>query len=640
MTLNDVKQTVRAALKGKEFDSTVLAKTLNLAKKVYYNNGGGLPPKVVEWFEDTITDEVFDTLEDILRENYPKSPYFKNNIGAPVSTKSNASMRKTELPVFMPSLDKIKPDSARLESFIKKGPFVISAKLDGVSLLIQTKGKKLYTRGNGSVGQDISYLWDILNLPKNPGGNYTIRAEMIISKEAFEANKKAFASKGREAKNARNTMSGLVNAGTASKLFKHVDVLCYAIIGKKPSEAFSILEKLGFNTPFWKVMKVLDLDTLNKYLMKVKNGGYEADGLVVAKDVVEIPKTTNPVNTVAFKNNTFADTKEFKVKKVLWEPSKHGLLKPVLSLVPQILDGVTISKCTAFNGKFVYDNKLGPGASVKLVRSGGVIPHVLDVVKKAPKPQMPEEYEWAGADIKLPDVENNDTVAIKKIAYFFRYLGAEGISKKFFQKLYSEGYTTLKDVLTITKKQLLSLPGIQDKSASSIYNEIQKTKEATLANYMAASGCFPSTVAATRINTVLSKFPDILSAKPKEMALHVASIPGFSTITTKGFVLGATKFKEWLFDLKGIISIKKEVKPKVKSSKLKGLNVVPTGFRFDAATKKHIEENGGKVSDNITKDTTVLVVKDTSKESSKTKKARSLGISIESLEDFMKRILK
>lgn len=634
MTLFDIKKNLRALFSNKKFDTEILAKTLLIAKKVYYNSGDNLPPKVIDWFETNITDDVFDFLEEKLREAEPNSSYFDNNIGAPVS---NASARKTKLPVPMPSLDKIKPDSKHLLSFIKKGPFVISAKLDGVSLLICTKGK-LYTRGNGTVGQDISHLWDILGLPRNIKGDYTIRAEMIISKENFEANKSLFSPKGGEAKNARNTMSGLVNSGKVSRLFKYVDVLGYSVLGKKPSEAFPLMEKLGFKTAYWKVMKSLNLDLLNKYLVKVKEGDYDADGLVVSKDVIELPKETNPVNTLAFKNNATNDTKEFKVKKVVWEPSKHGLLKPVLSLVPQSLDGVTISKCTAFNGKFVKENNLGPGARVKLVRSGGVIPHVLEVTKQASEPQMPEEYVWSGADIKLPDVESNDMVSIKKISHFFKYLGAEGISRKFFEKMYANGYDDLKSILTVSKKRLLDMPGVQEKSASSIYREIQKTKEATLADYMVASGCFPSIIAESRITSVLNKYPNILEYSSKEMTIHVSSIPGFSAKTTRAFVVGAEKFKKWFSSLKRILTIKEPEKTKLKSTKLKYIVVVPTGFRFDADTKKKIEENGGKVQVSITKDTTHVVTKDKSKSSTKIEKAKKNGIEVISLEELLKLI--
>lgn len=644
MTFKEAKQTVKDALQGKDFDESYLVKVLNIAKKVYYNSGDKLPESVVTWFEDKVTDAVFDKLEDILRETNPKSSYFKNNVGAKVSetskSKSNASMRKTKLPVPMMSLDKIKPDSKELLPFIKQGPFVISAKVDGVSLLILTKTKKLFTRGNGTVGQDISYLWNSLSLPANPKGDYIIRGEMVIPKEVFEAHKKEFGKKGNDAKNARNSMSGLVNSGEASSLFKHVKVLTYTVVGKKPSEAFPLMEKLGFETPFWLKVPSLTINKLDEYLRRVKSLSYEADGLVVAKDVVESPKESNPEHTVAYKNNAIADKKVFKVKEVIWQPSMHGKLKPVLSLVPQTLDGVTISKCTAFNGEFIEKNKLGPGAEIKLVRSGGVIPHVLEVVKPASKAQMPEDYVWRGVDIYVPDKESNSEVAIKKIAYFFKYLGAEGVSQKTFELLYNEGYDSLKAILSISKNQLLALPGVQNKSATLIYNQIQKTKSATLADYMTASGCFPSTIASVRISSVLNKFPNILELPKANIFERVSTLSGFSSITARDFASGAEKFKAWRKSLGSLITIEQPAKKQIRSDKFKGMIVCPTGFRFDKETKDYIEENGGKVQTSMTKETTIVVTKDASSSSTKVQKAKEKGIKVIPLVTFNKLIEK
>jgi len=54
-----------------------------------------------------------------------------------------------------------------------------------------------------------------------------------------------------------------------------------------------------------------------------------------------------------------------------------------------------IEYATAFNAAFVEDNKIGIGALVKLVRSGDVIPHIMEVIEPAQKAKMPDvEYKW------------------------------------------------------------------------------------------------------------------------------------------------------------------------------------------------------------------------------------------------------
>ena len=75
----------------------------------------------------------------------------------------------------MMSMDKIKPDSKALPRYKKKynkpKKYVRSAKLDGISAMYTTEGEepKLYTRGNGRLGQDISHAIKYLKLPTEKG---------------------------------------------------------------------------------------------------------------------------------------------------------------------------------------------------------------------------------------------------------------------------------------------------------------------------------------------------------------------------------------------------------------------------------------------------------------------------------------
>jgi NAD-dependent DNA ligase len=59
-------------------------------------------------------------------------------------------------------MDKIKSNTGIIDKWITKykGPYVLSDKLDGSSgmLIIKDNQIKLYTRGNGSVGTDISSM--------------------------------------------------------------------------------------------------------------------------------------------------------------------------------------------------------------------------------------------------------------------------------------------------------------------------------------------------------------------------------------------------------------------------------------------------------------------------------------------------
>ena len=99
-----------------------------------------------------MSDEQFDIMKTYL-ESIDPSNNALHEIGCKVSKE------KVTLPYFMASMDKIKPNSSSLDNWIKKysNNYVISAKLDGISALYCNNPLYLYTRGDGKIGQNISY---------------------------------------------------------------------------------------------------------------------------------------------------------------------------------------------------------------------------------------------------------------------------------------------------------------------------------------------------------------------------------------------------------------------------------------------------------------------------------------------------
>lgn len=64
-----------------------------------------------------------------------------------------------------------------------------------------------------------------------------------------------------------------------------------------------------------------------------------------------------------------------------WNISKDGYIKPTIILEPTNIGDVEISRTTGFNAKYIYDNNIGKGTIVKLIRSGDVIPHIVEIIK-------------------------------------------------------------------------------------------------------------------------------------------------------------------------------------------------------------------------------------------------------------------
>ena len=220
-----------------------------------------------------LKDDIYDIIKDYVRKKYPKDPYLKH-IGADVDN-------KVVLPYYMGSQNKIKDSEEEITKYKKqyKGPYVISDKLDGVSCLIVYKKTennnydiKLYTRGNGTEGQDISHLLTYINgFPSVSNILYdylAIRGELIISKENWENLKKD----GENGANPRNTVSGAINSKTLNKkILNAIDFVCYTLISPidpKIKNGLEILKKMKFLVVNHIVKEDINLDILSENLQK------------------------------------------------------------------------------------------------------------------------------------------------------------------------------------------------------------------------------------------------------------------------------------------------------------------------------------------------------------------------------------
>lgn len=590
---------------------------------IYYNTG-----------DSVISDDAFDILVDVLKTRDPTNKYFRD-IGAPVD--KNA----VPLPFPMGSLDKIKPEKDNLDAWLAKypGPYILSDKLDGASgqLYIQPDGKpKLYSRGDGVEGQDITHLIpyiipstvDFTLIPKGT----SIRGEIIISKDDFKA-----ANADGEMKNARNTASGVINSKKINaKLAKICQFVAYNILHPeyKQSVQFTMLKAYGFNTAVSQRTDRLSFDFLSQLLKSRREASkFDVDGIVVFDDSKAYKvEPGNPPHGFAFKTVLDDQIAEAKIIRVVWEASKDGYLKPVIEIEPVELGGVTVRNATAFNGEFIYNNKLGPGAIIKIIRSGDVIPHIQEVITPAKEPQMPdEEYIWNASkkDIVTTNMDN-DTTRAKLIVHFFKVLGVENIGEGVINKLVESGYKTVHQVVDAfmgSRTKLTKIEGFGEKSIEKIYNNMKLALETMdLTTLMAASNKFGRGFGTRRIKEIINAYPNIMHIQlsSKELIDKICEIDGFSDKTSTQFVENLHEFKLWFNKLAKIIDISglaKEVKPEEKAetkpdqetkqeaSQLASKIIVFTGFR-DKDLEKQIEAKGGKVSTSVSSKTFIVVKPD------------------------------
>lgn len=582
----------------------------------------------------TINDAVFDGLEAALRKLNPNSPALR--VGAPVNPK-----KKVELPYPMWSLDKQREESIGEWLSSHKGPYVLSDKEDGQSLLlVYKKGQpvQVYTRGTPTEGHDVTYLAPHLNIPQKLGRTVVIRGEAIISRSAFEAFEDKW-------ENARNMVAGLMNRKEPAKELKAMDVLGYSVYEPrvKISKGFELLKSLGFKTAPYKIYDKLTPNQLEQVRQKRRGSSkHEVDGLVIAQDVPYEFEDRNPTFMVAFKKLDASGSIVTKVKEVVWELSRYGYWKPRVNIEPIRLAGVTVSYATAHNAKYIVDNKIGPGAQIEVTRSGDVIPYIVRVVKGT-KAQLPPKGEWewnaTKVDFVHPKARENEAAKSKALAAFFSILGAAYVGRSTTEKMIDIGLDTPAKILKATPRKFVEMDGVQERTAIKVYKSIQDAwKNANLPLIMAASAVFGRNFGYERLATIVGEIPTILTLSKSALSTAILEVPGIKETLANQFIANMPAFKTWLKTMPVSQSQLKYEEEHIeqKSSKLSGKVFVFTGFRDDGL-EHEIQEHGGEIASGVNAHTTAVLAKDPSSSSGKVQKARELNIPVLTVAEFRKR---
>jgi len=556
----------------------------------------------------------------------------------------------------MGSLDKIKPDTGALAKFIKKykGPYVMSDKLDGVSgLFVKKKNTfKLYTRGDGEYGKDVSHLIPYVissNIKLNDIPLHSaIRGEFIISKNNFEKIKNDF-------KNARAVVSGLINSKKYSKkIAKLTEFIAYAVIYPKfkQDQQMEQLKVWNFPAVAYEIKNKISNDYLSEYFStRRKTSAYDIDGIVVIDNgKIYKHENKNPSYGFAFKKVLTDQIAEVTIVDVEWNLTKDGYLKPRIQVDTVVLGGVEINYTTGFNAKYIFDNKLGPGAVVKLVRSGDVIPYILEIIKPSAngKPKMPDiSYKWnkTGVDIIVKDIHSaaHDNIIVKQMLYFFKTLKVKHISEGIIRKLVNNGYNSIFKLLSANREELHDIDGLGVRVIDKIYdNFYEAINSSTLYRLMAASGQFGRGFGVKRLKLITDAYPNIIKKKWDKYKIKnkVVELEGFDILTAKQFANNFNKFLDFFNHMKNYINLDHLLNSKsTKSSNIfENQKIVFTGFR-DKNLEEYVENNGGKISGNVSKNTTLVVyVQPEGKPvSSKLKKAKLLNIDLMTKDNFIKK---
>lgn len=598
----------------------------------YYNTGES----------SGFSDYQYDMLKETLLR---RDPEYVVPIGARIREGEN----RVELPYNMGSMSKFKPEDIReLAQWIlenRAGQYIVEDKLDGVScLMIVTNGRiKLYTRGDGIVGADISYLTQYFStIPKNLREDIAIRGELIMKEKTF---KQKFAN---QYANPRNMVAGRLGAKTVREGLKDIDFVAYEIVGNSlmpsPSEQLEYLDQLGFTVVRHELIDSITIEGLIELLVRFKDtSDYEIDGIIVQpNEVYERNTSGNPDYAFAFKMRLGSNLIETTVMEVEWNISKWGSLKPRVRIEPVSLGGVTITYTTGFNGKYIFDNNIGPGAVIRITRSGDVIPYIVEVVTPADEPDMPNiPYTWNETGVDIYTDEHGEVMCVKLISSFFSKLGIKHVSEATVKKMYDHGFNSLLKMISATEEQLKEIDSFGERLAERTYTNIHNgLKDISIPLVLGASGVFGFGLGRKRIDELMIAIPNILTLykeiSPSEFLERVMTVEGFSDKSAQRIVDNIKWADKFITELGSFATFKDVTKV---SDNLIGMKFVFSGFR-DKNLEEAVVEKGGKVTTSVSSNTTGLVV--VSKEGNPTgkiKKAIDLGIDVYTKVEFLSKYI-
>ncbi len=602
-----------------------------------------------------ISDFEYDAIEEELRTLDPT-----NSILDMVGTEFFTG-EKIEHEHKMLSLNK----TYKLEDLIKwKGDeeLVSTFKIDGSSCSLVFKAGKLQiakTRGDGKFGENITnkvMLIDHIPMRIDQEIDFEVRGEIYCTESNFIAVSNAMEKAGFEKPTSqRNIVAGLLGRKEVIEFSKFLSFQAFELLTEDIEletevEKFKTLMKFGFDTPEYilhKNQKDIE-DRLAETREFMSEGEYLIDGLVFSFNRQELHKTLgvtahHPRYKMAFKFQ--GETKTTKIKSISWQVSRNGILTPVGNVEPVELSGAKVSRVTLHNYGLVAQNQLKKGDTIEIVRSGEVIPKFLSVVSASDNEfSVPTNCPSCEQPIVVEDIRlicKNDLCPDKvqdEILNFLKKIGIDDLSSKRLEEMIKVGLITdIPSLYQLTKTQLLGLDKVQDKLATKIISNIEKSKNVDLITFLSALGI--SGGAYNKCEKIVNAGYDTIDKVMNLTPAQLETVESFAEKSATDFLNSLQSKKEIVDKLRTYdFKLNPPVATTQNEGAIGGLKFCITGTLSmkRSELQKIVKSYGGIVQSSVSKETDYLITNDTESSSSKFKKAQQLEIPIISEDKFFK----
>ena len=615
-----------------------LAKEILKHKKLYYSG------------QKEIEDEEYDALEMELTSLDPENPVLS------VVGSEFFEGEKVKHETKMLSLDKtyIEKD---LEKWMGNHILIGTYKIDGnSSSLIYENGKLTLakTRGDGEYGEKITnQVMFIPSVPKNIKykNQAEIRGEIYCTHEKFELLVEEMVKRGIDRpKSERNIVAGILGRKDHRDLAEYLDFFAFDYLTEEELETEEdkckkIQEHDFVLPPMKKISSKKELNAFVKQTESFMNeGDYLIDGAVLSYNSLDEQEKAgftghHPKFKIAFK--FMGEVKETKLVDVHWHISRFGVLTPVGEIEPVELSGATITNVTLHNLNAIKTFNLKKGDTVKIIRSGEVIPKFLSVVKSSNnKLEIPKNCHCCQTELIQEEVRlicpNEECVGRHEeyILNFIQKIGIDDLSEKRLEVMITKGLVTdIPSLYRLTEEQLLTLPSTKEKLAKKIIKNIESSKKVNIIKFLSSL----SFVGGARKNTELvldngvSNFEELFNLNVEALL----KIKGFAKKKATDYVESIQRNRDLINEL---LELGFEVEfPEKAGDTLKGITFCITGEVHVASNRKELEKLikslGGSASSSVSSKTNYLICNEESS-SSKYKKAQDLGIPILTEEQF------
>ena len=554
--------------------------------------------------------------------------------------------------------------------------YVCELKIDGLSVSLHyEKGKLIYaaTRGDGVVGEDITENVKTiktvpLTLPKDI--DIEVRGEIYMSKKVFNRLNEERKEKGLELfQNPRNAAAGSVRQ-LDSKVAASRKLECWIYHLPNPEDygitthyaALEFMKELGFrvnpnNRLVYNVNEVLSF--IDEKGEARPNLPYDIDGIVIKLNNIADQKKMGytakyPKWATAYKFPAFEVLT--KLTDIVFTVGRTGQITPNAVLEPVIVQGSTIRRATLHNEDYVKAKDLKIGDIVSIRKAADVIP---EVVRALPERRTGEEKDFemiricpiCGSPLIKKDGQvdyycmnpNCDARKVEGLIHFVsrKAMNIDGLGDRIMEDFYNMHFIhSFIDIYKLEnhKKDLIELEGFGEKSIQNILDAVENSKKNSLEKFIFALG----------IPNVGEKTAKILAKRYKTMENFMnADFDDLKNIYDIGEIIAKSikhffsidYNKNQVLELINIGVNDKCLLGDIEENSIfsnKTFVITGTLSKPRDEIREKIETLGGKVTDSVSKNTSVVIVGENP--GSKYDKAIKLGIEIWNEEDYMAKI--